>query len=133
MSTWKEARYSDYVLRVITSDRLNGTSYEILLLGLHRAQGISRSQDGVRLMVHYSKDTVIKIDDLQGSGHFSGFKGKGIGTLLTNVLITILQESINGSIVVTGDLTHVGDPEEPTLKVMTTRRAGGLRKAPKRG
>jgi hypothetical protein len=111
VSKWKEHRYGDYLLRVV-KDR---DYYDILLIEMLPKPGHLSTGKGVRLMGRFLNTNLFMIDDIQGNGYYSGLQGKGIGTLLVNVMITILKEAGCDETEVSGDLTQVGDPDEPNL------------------
>lgn len=113
MHKWSEARYGDYILRVVH----DGKNYHILLLETTPKVGTTKtSEEVVHLSAGFISDELFVIGDIQGNGYFScGLKGKGIGTLLVNVMLSILKKAGCGETEVKGDLTHAGDPDEPTL------------------
>jgi hypothetical protein len=114
MLEWKEAAYGDYILRVITDQDSSRTNYSIILLGARDPRAQRSAQ--LVILAHQPSATKVLIEDLCGSGHYSGHKGEGIGTLLTNALITILQSRLIGTTKVIGELTHAGDPDEDELR-----------------
>lgn len=71
----------------------------------------------------------IKIQDIQGNGYYSGLQGKGIGTLLFNTALQILKYKYSEDIKVMGQMSPVGDPEEPNLAEECRQHRAGFWKS----
>lgn len=68
----------------------------------------------VKLLAKYdtfSKSVVF--EDIQGNGYFSGFQGKGLGTLLVNAALQYLQGKLPPESTVSGVMSGAEDPENP--------------------
>lgn len=80
-------------------------------------------QHKVKLLLKYG-DRYTHFEDILGNNYESGIQGKGFGTLLVNVAIQALREKLPTDAEVTGQMSDVGDPQEPTLlEICRSRRA----------
>lgn len=55
----------------------------------------------------------VVFEDIQGNGYFSGFQGKGLGTLLVNVALQYLQRELPPDSIVSGEMPGAEGPENP--------------------
>lgn len=79
-----------------------------------------------KAMLRYSIDMEsILIEDIQGNDYFTPFHRQGIGTLLINTAIQYLRTRLPETAHVTGQISDVGDPEDPELRELCRQvRAG---------
>ncbi|WP_316348910.1 hypothetical protein [Desulfuromonas acetoxidans] len=100
--------------RMISEDISSSIQFEKNVLS--EKLDVSLDIDGkkITLLIALNKFTdSLYVEDLQGNGYYSNFQGKGTGTFLFNTALQFLKNHYPDSILVSGQMSTVGDPDEP--------------------
>jgi hypothetical protein len=68
----------------------------------------------------------IFIEDLRGNGYHSEIQAQGVGTLLVNTLLQILQRDYPATTNVYGEISRLGDPKEQPLAAQCAAHREGF-------